>query len=668
MDGGRVVLRSLCGVLAGVALVLPGSAAAQTFVPIGPSYSTGPIDVVQSGDAAPSGTVAGAVQAILLDPALGSNTMFIGATNGGVWRTTNGGTTWTPLTDHASSLSIASLGLDPSDTSGNTLIAGVGLTSNGIWDFFNRPDREGSGAQRTGLLYSTNGGNSWTPLGGAQLSGQSVIGVAAVGQTILAATFEEQSAGVTTTAGGASYGLYRSATGGSSFSLISGAPGSGLPAGPVTALVADPRNTSSCGVLNSCTFYASITSPSNPQATGAYISSNSGQTWSPIFTNATTVSGGSNYISSATDQLVIKIATGPTGSIAIAIANVPASGDQRLQALYLSQNSGGSWSALAVPVVSAGVHQAVVNLAIAIDPANSTIVYVAGDGLAISPFTIPAFRVQGNVATSITDGNTSNNSTAHSDARALVINAGGNLVMGSDGGIYMRSNPQSNAGAWTGLNSATLQIREASKIAYGANAKRLIVAAQDTGVAIQSTPGSVLYNAIQGADGVNAVVSEKTFANQSVYYNSFYNYGELSRLILDSQGNRVSPGTALTGVPITCNGGNDCASEVTGQQFSSPFILNKVNPTRVALAGGHVYVSTDTAAANATSVDLTLVDLGATGGSVSALAYGTIDNPNVVLAGNNHAIGLATGSLYLSTTAAAGSIARLTAYKGDIPT
>jgi hypothetical protein len=44
----------------------------QTSIPQGPSPKFGPIDVVQSGDAPPNGIVAGAVRAILLDPALGS--------------------------------------------------------------------------------------------------------------------------------------------------------------------------------------------------------------------------------------------------------------------------------------------------------------------------------------------------------------------------------------------------------------------------------------------------------------------------------------------------------------------------------------------------------------------------------------------------------------------
>jgi hypothetical protein len=555
----------LAAFIAAAAFLLPNSGAAQVqvnqnFVPLGPSPSFGPTTVVQSGDASPNGTVSGAVQAIVLDPALGSNTMFIGSPNGGIWRTTNGGTTWSPLTDHQASLSIASLGLDPSDTSGKTLIAGIGLTSNGIFDAFNRANRAGSGGQQTGLLYSTDGGNNWTPMGTAQLgggqNGQSVIGVGALGKTILAATFEPQAPSVTTTSGGASYGLYRSLDGGKSFGLTSGAPGSGLPSGPVTALVADPRNSGVCATQNSCTFYAGVTSPSSPQATGIYISNNSGQTWQAVFTNSTAVSGGTNYLASATDQLVPKLATGPNGSVVIAIANAPSNDQQELKALYLSQSMGASWSALAVPPTNKGVQQAVVNLAVAIDPTNTSIVYVAGDGIPQQPFTLAAFRVQGQTSTSLT-----NNSTAHSDARALVIDAAGNLLMGGDGGIYMRSSPQSDNGTWTGFNTSTLQNREPFVAAYGANAHRLIVAAQDTGVAIQSAPNSVLFNAIQPADGQNAAVSDSTFANQSVYYSSWQLLGDLSRLVLNSRGNRVDPGTNARGVPVTCDG-NLCVNEV----------------------------------------------------------------------------------------------------------
>lgn len=235
-----------CAILA----LWSGAALGQTFFSQGPGPRFGPVGDVQSGDATPNGTEAGAIQAILPDPAMGPNTIFAGSTNGGVWVTNNGGANWTPLTDNQASLSIASLSLDPTDKTGKTVVAGIGITDNGDYDQFNTPF-QGRGGRRTGLLYTTDGGASWRALGGATLRNQSVIGAAARGNTILAATFEEEyGATAITKTGAAPYGLYRSVDGGASFALVPA--GSGLPAGPVTSLVADPANPSR--------FYAAITS------------------------------------------------------------------------------------------------------------------------------------------------------------------------------------------------------------------------------------------------------------------------------------------------------------------------------------------------------------------------------------------------------------------------
>src|SRR5262249_13738979 len=177
--GGLPVLKRVRWFSAAVILLWSSIASAQIFQSQGPGLRIGDIVVMQSADAPPQqGTAGGAIEAILPDPKLGANTMFAASVNGGIFRTDNGGTTWTPLTDKQASLSIASLGLDPMDPTGRTIVAGVGITSNGGWDNFNNDAPQGRGGERTGLLYTTDGGASWRALGASALAGQSVIGVA----------------------------------------------------------------------------------------------------------------------------------------------------------------------------------------------------------------------------------------------------------------------------------------------------------------------------------------------------------------------------------------------------------------------------------------------------------------------------------------------------------
>lgn len=78
----------------------------------------------------------GRVDCIALDPQ-NNNNMYIGSPQGGCWKTTDGGTSWMPLTDGLTYMSIGAIAVDP--TNSNTLYIGT------------------SGA---GMLKSTNGGTT----------------------------------------------------------------------------------------------------------------------------------------------------------------------------------------------------------------------------------------------------------------------------------------------------------------------------------------------------------------------------------------------------------------------------------------------------------------------------------------------------------------------------
>jgi photosystem II stability/assembly factor-like uncharacterized protein len=80
------------------------------------------------------------------------HTMFAGARTGGVWRTTNNGTTWEPVTDSVGMASVGALAVAPSDA--NVVWAGTGdnsLTRSAYWG--------------DGVYKSTDGGTTWTNMG-----------------------------------------------------------------------------------------------------------------------------------------------------------------------------------------------------------------------------------------------------------------------------------------------------------------------------------------------------------------------------------------------------------------------------------------------------------------------------------------------------------------------
>ena len=77
----------------------------------------------------PNKDITGAISAIAISPA-DPNIIYVGAVNGGVWKTTNGtaaSPNWVSQTDSFGSLSMGrGIAFDPTDGTFNTVVAGVG--------------------------------------------------------------------------------------------------------------------------------------------------------------------------------------------------------------------------------------------------------------------------------------------------------------------------------------------------------------------------------------------------------------------------------------------------------------------------------------------------------------------------------------------------------------
>jgi photosystem II stability/assembly factor-like uncharacterized protein len=116
------------------------------WVPIGPSP-------ISQGNA----LVSGLVTAIAISPS-NSNVIYFGTAGGGMWRSIDGGSTWTPLFDRQLSLGVGepgALAIDPNNA--NVVYLG---TSDRVYP-----------GPRAGLFQSQDGGSSWIRLGSGYPSG-----------------------------------------------------------------------------------------------------------------------------------------------------------------------------------------------------------------------------------------------------------------------------------------------------------------------------------------------------------------------------------------------------------------------------------------------------------------------------------------------------------------
>jgi photosystem II stability/assembly factor-like uncharacterized protein len=99
-----------------------------------------------------------------------SSVIFIGTACGGVWKSINGGTSWTVLnTDLLPSLSVASIAIDPSDPNKIYIATGdnfLGIPNFGKWL---------QGHFSAGVFKSTDGGNTWNPTGLTYLQSQLML-------------------------------------------------------------------------------------------------------------------------------------------------------------------------------------------------------------------------------------------------------------------------------------------------------------------------------------------------------------------------------------------------------------------------------------------------------------------------------------------------------------
>jgi photosystem II stability/assembly factor-like uncharacterized protein len=106
-------------------------------------------------------SVSGRVTAIAIAPK--SKQLYVGSALGGIWKSSDGGKHWLPLTDQAPSLAVGAIAINPNLES--EIYVGTGEGNLAQRNSFVRHDRLLAGDRGKGILKSTDAGRTWNLVG-----------------------------------------------------------------------------------------------------------------------------------------------------------------------------------------------------------------------------------------------------------------------------------------------------------------------------------------------------------------------------------------------------------------------------------------------------------------------------------------------------------------------
>ncbi|HEV3261806.1 MAG TPA: hypothetical protein VG013_33460 [Gemmataceae bacterium] len=557
--------------------------------------------------------VEGAIKAVAVHPS-DANVVYVGAVNGGIWKTANAMKTrpiWKEQTDSQKSLSVGALEFDPTDGKSQTLVAGTGRFSSLLTN----------GGARAGLLRTTDGGAKWTSIdGGGTLNGLNVSGVAPRGRTIVVAVNDADGAG--------NVGIWRSTNTGAKWTQISAGNGTGLPEGASSDLAGDPTNRDRLFT--------------NAGSNGLYLSNDVGATWKKV-SNA-------DMDALIADADNIKIAVGTSSNVYVAIDV-----DGQLAGVFRSGDGETNWTAMDLPTTKdGGIHpggQGGTHLSITADPRKDQFVYIGGDrqdgkfdeDIALSIpncigardysgrlFRGDASKQKGKQWVHLThssslgpaEGGTARGSAPHADSRGMKVAANGVLIEVDDGGIYRRTSPLTNKGDWFSMNG-NLQTTEFHAIAWDSNTHLIIGGAQDTGTAQQRVAANARWQSVTAGDGGVVAVDASSTPGLSIRYSSYYGFYRFRRRVYNAANDLQSE--FFPSLSVLAHGADLLP------QFYTPIKLNMIAPTRLIIgAGNSVYESLDQGD--------TITEIGrgivVNGNGTNPIAYGAAGNPDMLYVGS----------------------------------
>jgi hypothetical protein len=521
----------------------------------------------------PNNAVSGAINAIVASRT-NPDLLYVGTVNGGIWKTVNATAdrpTWSPLTDRRlPGLSINSLAISPVNF--RILFAGTGSTSSFVFD----------GSPGFGVARSIDGGRNWSVLAQDTFSGRRINSIVPTalegGNVMLAATLIDSPPGqsglgtLVIPAGG----VFRSTDLGDSFVRLSGNGSSGLPDQGVSSLVADPGNRNR--------FYAAVPAfLSNATGSeGVYRSDDGGVTWTAV--NSGLISLDSSL------RILLAVQNNSSQRTNIAYAAIFERTSPGLLGVFRSDNFGETWTALGAPPTDIfGSGQQFVHGALAADPTDPNVIFIAGDfgGCGFgSNWRGDASLLPSSPWISLDCTSGTHGTSPHADSRAMGFDANGNLLQANDGGIHRLVDPNNrlSQSQWESVNG-DIRPTEFHSVAYDPLSGIVFGGTQDNDTPIQSAPGEFTWTGLLSGDGGNVAVDSDQAAHPgtSIRYTSAQGLIFFNRTIWDATNTPVG-GFAPVQLLITSGEGTgETLRQFGGQAFYQPFILNAIDPSRMLI-------------------------------------------------------------------------------------
>ena len=497
------------------------------------------VNGVGTGHAA-SGRLAG-VAASPTDP----NTYYVAAAGGGVWKTTNAGVSWVPLTDSQPIQAMGAIAVAPSN--GNFVYAGTGEANN-----------SGDAQYGMGILRSTDGGASFT------LSQGPGNIFATSGLTTSKIAVDPTNANIVYAAmgnvGGAKAfrpgaGVYKSTDGGVTWANLTASIET---TDTYSDVEVNPTNPSIVYMAVG-TFYAAAKA-------GVYESTNGGTAWTKLNLGVATTNFG---------RTSIAIAPSSPQTVYATVEDANTSG---VLLVARTDDGGTTWTAV-TPGHNYMGGQGWYDQWVIVSPISPMTVFVGGspsDSASILESTDGGANWS-NIGQGV-DG-----TGPHADHHAAAFTSDGKMIEGNDGGIWRLDNASPSAIKWTDLN-ANINTIQFQGIALSPTDPNIVLGgSQDNGT--ERFTGTLGWVETDGGDGGEVRFSRQN-SNLAYRVSPIGSFGPNNYFRKSSDAGQ-SWGSYTNGLP------SSSAVPDQSTNFYPPFAIDSKNDQHLILGSSDLFVTTD---------------------------------------------------------------------------